>query len=135
MTLEPRPRVLLVDDHRGVLSVLQHLLERSCDVVDTVTRGTEVLEATARLQPDVVVLDVFIPGIDGWEVCRQIRSAMPATKVVVISAALDPDFMEKAVRMGATGFVQKSSAATNLLNAIYMAFRGKALGAVEGQVA
>ena len=72
-----RPRVLLADDHPSLLTALKRLLAPDCDVVGSVTDGAAALAETTRLQPDVVVLDVFMPGLDGLEVCRAITHTNP----------------------------------------------------------
>ena len=87
----PRPRVLL-DDHPEVLTALQRLLAPSCDVVGHVSDGPALLEAAKRLQPDVIVMDVRMPGSTGLETCRQVIEAVPRTKVVVLTAADDSAF-------------------------------------------
>ena len=121
-----RPRVLLADDHIDVLSAVQRMLEPSCEVVDRVTNGAAVLERVEHLMPDVVVLDITMPGLNGLEVCRQIKTAMPDIPVVILTANNDPEIKKSAFGAGASSFVLKHSMANDLLPAVRKAFFGDA---------
>ncbi|HMF96270.1 MAG TPA: response regulator transcription factor [Vicinamibacterales bacterium] len=118
-----RPRVLLADDHPALLKALRRLLQPACDVVGEVTVGTAVVDATQRLMPDVVVLDLAMPELNGLEACCQITNATPQTKVVILTATDDPDVRQRAIEMGAFAFVLKQFATTELPNAIERAVR------------
>lgn len=118
MSEESRPRVLLADDHSGILRVLQRILEPSCDVVGSVTQGSAVLAETKKLSPDVVVMDVSLPDVDGLDVCREIKGAVPQTKVIIITAANDAEISQKAFSVGASAFVLKHLMADELVDAI-----------------
>ena len=107
MPQKPRPRVLLADDHAGILTALQRMLEPSCDVVGRVTDGSALLEAAGRYQPDVIVLDVTMPEIDGLEACRQIMVAAPNTRIVFLTADDDAAVRQRALSLGASAFVLK----------------------------
>jgi len=113
-----RPRVLLADDHAGILRLMQRVLEPSCDVVGRVNTGSALLAETPKLRPDVVVLDVSLPDIDGLDVCRELKRATPQTKVVVLTAANDADIRQKAFSVGASAFVLKFLMADELIGAI-----------------
>jgi len=113
----------LADDHAAILNALERILERSCEIVGSVNRGGSLLEAATRLRPDVVVLDLSMPEIDGLEGCRQIKRVMPRTKVVVISAAYDAELSQEALSLGASAFVLKSLMARDLADAIRTALR------------
>lgn len=102
-----RPRVLLVDDHPAVAKAVGRLLSLDCDVVGTVMDAVSALEATGRLQPDVVVLDMNLPDGHGLDVCRQIAQAHPGTKVIVFTAINDQATRELALAAGASAFVSK----------------------------
>jgi DNA-binding NarL/FixJ family response regulator len=124
MPQETRPRVLLADDHAGILSALKRMLQPSCEVVESVTDGIAAVEAAARLKPDVLVLDLAMPGMGGIDACRQIKQATPNVKVVILTANNDPDLKREAFSVGASAFVLKKFMAEELLNAIRTAFLG-----------
>src|SRR5262245_55255214 len=84
-----RPRVLLADDDAGSLSVSLRVLSSSCEVVGSVVDGVALLEAAARLKPDVVVADVFMPRMNGLDACEQIKQTMPQTRIVLVTASDD----------------------------------------------
>jgi len=112
-----RPRVLLVDDHPGIVRALSRLLSTDCDVVGVMADGREAADAAARLQPVVIVVDLNLPDVSGLDVCRQIRDSNPRVKVVVISARIDEAIRDEALAAGASGFFEKS-AANELIEAI-----------------
>src|SRR5687768_14250701 len=112
---KPRPRVLLADDHAGMLSALRRMLEPSCDVVGLVMDGRALLEAAGRYQPDVIVLDVAMPEIDGLEACRQLMVAAPNTRIVFLTADDDAAVRQRALSLGASAFVLKYRAWEQLL--------------------
>lgn len=118
MHQETRPRVLLADDHAGILAALQRMLEPSCDIVGRVTDGAAALEAATRLKPDVVVLDLTLPEMNGLDACRQIKNVVPQTRVVVLTATDDAEIEKKAISVGASAFVLKYSLPDSLLKAI-----------------
>lgn len=102
-----RPRVLIADDHPGVLTSLQRLLAFDCDVVGTVNDGGALLEAVVRLQPDVVVADLHLPTVSGLDACRQLIRRNPALKVILLSGTDDADIAEHARSAGASAFLVK----------------------------
>jgi DNA-binding NarL/FixJ family response regulator len=112
-----RPRVLLVDDHPGIVQALGRVLSSACDVVGVIADGRDVAAAAARLQPVVIVVDVNLPNVSGLEVCRQMTQSNPRVKIVVISAMADDAIRDEALAAGASGFFDKS-AATELIVAI-----------------
>ena len=105
-----RPRVLLVDDHPGIVRALSRLLSTDCDVVGVMADGREAADAAARLQPVVIVVDLNLPDVSGLDVCRQIRDSNPRVKVIVISARIDEAIRDEALAAGASGFFEKSAA-------------------------
>ena len=113
-----RPRVLLVDDHPGVVKALARLLSPECDVVGVIADGREVADAAARLQPAVIVVDLNLPNVSGLDVCRQITQNNPRVKVIVITAMADDASRDEALAAGASGFVHKSAATDELIVAI-----------------
>ena len=114
----PRPRVLVADDHLGFLVAVQRLLEPSCDVVRTVQDGEALLEATADLKPDIVVVDIHMPYVNGLSACRQIKGATPEIKIIVLTGYSEPGTRERALNAGASAFVLKHSMADDLIPAI-----------------
>lgn len=120
-----RPRVLLADDHRLLRDAFSRLLEPECDVVGGVADGRAVLAEAVRLQPDIVVLDVAMPLLNGLDTARQLRQVMPKVKVIFLTMSEDPDIAAEAFRLGASGFLLKNSAASELLQAIREVFRGR----------
>ena len=121
-----RPRVLLADDHRLLREAFIKLLEPTCDVVGSVGDGRALLEAAPGLRPDIVVLDVSMPSLNGLDAARQLKRLMPAVKVIFLTVNEDPDLASEAFRAGASGFVLKGSAASELLQAIQDVSEGRA---------
>ena len=113
-----RPRVLIADDHRMLREAFARLLEAECDVVGSVADGRAVLAEAPRLGPDVVLMDVAMPLLDGLGAARQLRRAMPDVKVIFLTMNEDPDLAAEALRVGASGYLLKNSAASELLRAI-----------------
>jgi len=118
-----RPRVLLADDHAGILKLLRRILEPACEVVGQVNTGSALLAETPKLKPDVVVLDVSLPDMDGLDACHELKRATPQAKVVVLTAANDADIRQKAFRVGASAFVLKFLMADELISALEKALR------------
>ena len=113
-----RPRVLLADDHPGVVRALSRLLSFECDVVGTVSDGSEVAEAANNLQPVVVVVDVNLPNVNGLDVCREITRKSPRARVVVMSGMFDPEVVQAARTAGASGVFDKAAMGDKLVAAI-----------------
>jgi DNA-binding NarL/FixJ family response regulator len=120
-----RPRVLLADDHRLLREAFVKLLEPTCDVVGAVADGRALLTATPELRPDIVVMDFAMPQLNGLDAARQLKRLMPAVKVIFLTVNEDPDLAAEAFRAGASGFVLKGSAASELLQAIQDVFQGR----------
>jgi CheY-like chemotaxis protein len=113
--------VLLADDYAELLTAFKRLLAPSCDVVDCVADGDALFDSMARLHPDAIVLDLFIPPGNGLEICRRIKQIAPETMVIIVSASFDADFAEEARVAGASAFVNKAKAADELEPAIQRA--------------
>ncbi|MFO0807630.1 MAG: response regulator transcription factor [Gemmataceae bacterium] len=120
-----RPRVLLADDHRLLREAFEQLLKPECDVVGTVGDGRAALAAARELQPDIVVLDIAMPLLNGLDAARQLKSEMPKIKVIFLTMSEDPDVAAEAFRTGASGYLLKNSAASELLQAIREVYRGR----------
>jgi two-component system secretion response regulator SsrB len=121
----PRARVLLADDYADLLVAFKRLLAGSCEVVGSVADGDALFEAMARLQPDVVVVDLFIPPSSGLEICRHIKRVSPQTAVIIVSASADAEVAKEALRAGASAFVKKAAAADDLATAIQRAMASR----------
>jgi DNA-binding NarL/FixJ family response regulator len=121
---DERPRVLLADDHVGLLNAWTRLLEPTCDVIGSVRDGHALLEAADALKPDVIVADLAMPGVSGLDVCRAIKVSLPQTKVVLVTAGGDENVARAAFRAGASAFVLKYAAASDLQVAIARALSG-----------
>lgn len=119
------PRVILADDHTLVTEALQQLIAPHFDVVATVANGRALLESAISLKPDVIVVDVAMPLLNGLDACRQLTEKMPGVKLVLLTMNEDPELAVEAVNIGVHGYVLKKSAASELLQAIQAALRGK----------
>ncbi len=119
-----RIRVLLADDHHMVAEMLKSELSSSYDVVGTVTDGLELIEATRELRPDVVLLDIGMPHLNGLDAGMQIKKSMPAVKLIYLTMNLDPYVVRQAIRIGASGFLLKQGNAKELPEAIEKAMLG-----------
>ena len=113
-----RLRVLVADELPAVTSAITRLLSLECDVVGSVADGALLLEETQRLRPDVVLLDVNLPNVNGLAACREITETSPDIKVIVFTAVLDPATEDRAIAAGASAFVSKFAGAGDLLSTI-----------------
>ena len=113
-------RILVVDDHPVVRHGLRNLLRErpEWEVVDEAGDGVEAVEKAGRLNPDVVVLDVGMPRMDGLEACRRIRKNVPKSEVLIVTQHDSPQMMREALGAGARGYVVKSNVARDLLAAV-----------------
>jgi DNA-binding NarL/FixJ family response regulator len=115
----------VADDHRLLREAFVKLLEPDCDVVGAVADGRALLEAAPRLRPDIVVLDIAMPQLNGLDAARQLKRVMPGVKVIFLTVNEDPDLAAEAFRAGGSGFVLKNSAASELLQAIQDVSQGR----------
>ncbi len=113
-----RRRVLLADDHTLVLEAFEKLLEPEYAVVGSVSDGRSLLTAAAELKPDVIVLDIAMPLLNGLDAARQLKKTMPAIKLIFLTMNEDPDLAHEAFRIGASGYLLKTSASSELSKAI-----------------
>jgi len=120
-----RPRVLLADDHELLLGAFERLLAPECDIVGQVSDGRALVAAASTLQPDVIVLDIGMPLLNGLEAGRQIKRAQRNVKLVYLTMNEDPDLAAEAFRFGASGYVLKRSAASELMTAIREVTQGR----------
>lgn len=125
MKINYRPRVLLADDHLLVAEALKSLLAPEFDLVGVVQDGRALVEAAAKLKPDVIVADISMPQLNGIDALIQLRQAGDRVPVVFLTMHRDANFARRALDAGASGFVLKHSAPVELLIAIRVALEGK----------
>jgi len=131
-----RPRVLVADDHQMLVDALKRVLEPRCEVVGMASNGRELLKAAARLQPDIIVLDIAMPELNGLDAARHLKSSMPKLKIIFMTMNEDPDMVGEAFRAGASAFLLKQGAALELTDAIEKVLKGGSYvtpSASEGQ--
>ena len=120
-----RPRVIIADDHRIVVEGLRNLLEPEFELIGTVENGRALMDATTKLHPDVVVADISMPLLNGIEAVRQIKKKDPSVKVVFLTMHPDVIYCAEAFEAGASGYVLKHSAPSELITAIREALKGR----------
>ena len=120
-----RPRVLLADDHALLLGAFEKLLADECDVVGQVSDGRALVAAAEDLKPDVVVLDISMPLLNGLEAGRQIKQKLKKTKLVFLTMNEDADLAAEAFRSGASAYLLKRSGASELAVAVREVMRGR----------
>ncbi len=120
-------RILLADDHTVVRQGLRRLLEAEPDisVVGEAGTGREAVHLTRKLRPDVVVMDIAMPRLNGLEAARQIARAMPGARVLVLSSYSDDEYIRRLTEIGAAGYLLKQTAAADLIRAVREAKRGR----------
>jgi len=123
--MKHRPRIILADDHTMLLGAFRQLLEPRCEIVGTAGDGRELLELAASARPEIIVLDITMPRLNGIDACRQLRRKMPEVKFVFLTVNEDPDLAAEAINLGASGYLLKSSATSELFTAIEHARAGK----------
>ena len=120
-----RARILLADDHKEMRERAVSLLQEDFEVVGAVEDGRALLEAELRLQPDVCVVDISMPGICGLDAAAQLHARGSKTKIVVLTVYDDSDFLEAALKSGASAYVVKSRMTSDLCVAIHEALAGR----------
>jgi DNA-binding NarL/FixJ family response regulator len=120
-----RARVLLADDHRDFLAATARLLEPEFDVVDTVGDGQSLVENVPRHDPDLLVLDITMPRVNGIEAARQLTASGARAKIVFLTVHADEDYVREAQAAGGLGYVVKSRLASDLAPALWAALAGR----------
>jgi DNA-binding NarL/FixJ family response regulator len=113
-----RPRIFLADDHSLLLEAFSNLLEPKYEVVGTATDGRKMLQMVTKLLPDVVLMDIAMPNLNGFDAGEKLKKKLPDVKLVFLTVNEDPDMVTEAFRIGANGYLLKSSAASELFQAI-----------------
>jgi DNA-binding NarL/FixJ family response regulator len=124
---EPRPaaRILIADDHQLLADACKNLLEPEFLVVGAVTDGRDLADAVTVLKPDIVLLDIYMPGLNGLDAGEQVKKKRPSIKLIFLTMTLAADIAAEAFRRGASGYVLKQSAGTELLLAVRKVNRGE----------
>lgn len=120
-----RPRLLLADDHPLFLEGVRRLLEKTYDVVGTVADGKALITAAQNLRPDVIVVDISMPEMNGLAAAQAIRKTVPSAKFIVLSVHSDQAYVSEAFRVGVRGYVSKRAAAAELLTAVKQVLEGR----------
>jgi DNA-binding NarL/FixJ family response regulator len=120
-----RARILLADDHREMRDIVVQLLERDFDILQAVEDGPALLDAASRLNPDVCLVDISMPIINGIEVAAQLRESGSMVKIIMLTIHEDLDFVRAAFKCGASGYVVKSRMATDLRIAVQEVLAGR----------
>jgi two-component system response regulator NreC len=124
-TSSDRVRVLLVDDNRAILARVETVLATACQVVGSATNGPAAVSAALELEPDVIVLDVSMPGMSGFEVAVQLRTAGSSAAVVFLTVHDEEELITAARASGAMGYVVKPRIGSDLLTAVKEARAGR----------
>ena len=125
MIQSSKPRLLIADDHTLVLEGIRKLLENDVELVGTVEDGRALLPAVEQLRPDVILLDISLPLLNGIEACRQLMKSMPKARVIFLTMHADVVYVEEAFSAGGMGYLLKRSAASELKAAIETVMHGK----------
>jgi DNA-binding NarL/FixJ family response regulator len=120
-----RPRVLVADDHRAMLDSLVRLLSGEFEVVATESEGLAVVATAGRLEPDLLVLDIAMPGLNGIAAAAKLKESGSTAKVVFVTNLHDREFVDGSLALGDVGFVVKDRIVADLLPAIRQVLAGK----------
>ena len=125
MECHSRTRLLIADDHNLVAEACKNLVEPECEVVGIVNDGRAMLKAALQLRPEVVIVDIAMPLLNGLDAGEQVKQLLPATKLIYLTMNTDAAVAAEAFRRGASGYICKSAAATELITAIREVLAGK----------
>ncbi len=120
-----KPRILLGDDHGLILEGLRHVLEKDFEVVGVALNGRELVSEAEHLRPDAVLLDVSMPILNGMEAGRQIKTRNSQVKLIFVTQRSDRDYVQAALRMGASGYILKQGAAAEVRSALKEVLAGR----------
>lgn len=119
-----KPRVLLADDHTFVLEGFKKLLEEHCELVGAVEDGRALVDAVVGLQPQVVILDISMPRLNGIEAAKKLKKLLPEVKLIFVTMHAETVYVNEAFRAGASGYLLKQSAATELAQSVQSVLSG-----------
>jgi DNA-binding NarL/FixJ family response regulator len=125
LTMTNRSRILIADDHTLVAELCKRLLESEFDVVDTVSDGHALVRAAAQLKPDVVVVDVAMPVLNGLDAGQQVMQESRTVKLLYLTMNPDPEVAAEAFRRGASGYLLKTCAASEMVAAVRAVLQGR----------
>lgn len=120
-----KTRVLIADDHEKMLAEVRAVLSKDFEVVGTASNGREAIAEVRRLNPDVLVIDISMPVLDGLQAASQLRGKACGTKIIFLTVHEDQDYVDAAFAAGASGYVTKSHVTTDLVTAIREAVSGR----------
>lgn len=120
-----RPRVLIADDHAMIREAFEKLLEADCQVVGSVADGRALLDLAPKARPDIILLDISMPLLNGLDAGLQLKRMMPHVKLIFLTVNADPDFAKQAFRNGASAYLLKNCGAAELYTAIRAVLQGK----------
>ena len=120
-----RSRILIADDHKLVAELFMRLLAQDFDVVGIVGDGQSLVRAAAELKPDLILIDVWMPLLNGLDAGRQVKKMLPAVKLVYLTMNPDADVAAEAFELGALGYVLKTCAASEMTLAVHEVLRGR----------
>jgi DNA-binding NarL/FixJ family response regulator len=120
-----KPTVILADDHTLVLEGFRRLLETHCELLATVGDGHALLQAVAQHHPDIVILDISMPVMNGIEAARSLKAKFPTMKLVFVTMHADPAYLRAAFQAGASGYILKQSLSDELTQALHTVLRGQ----------
>jgi DNA-binding NarL/FixJ family response regulator len=123
--MTPRPRVVLADDHTMLLDAFRRLLEPQCEIVGTAGDGRALIELALNTNPDIIILDISMPRLNGMDACAQLRDKLPSVKFIFLTVNEDADLAAAAIELGASGYLLKNSASAELTLAIESAISGR----------
>ena len=123
--MSDRPRVLVADDHRAMLDSLVRLLSHDFDVVATVTDGLSAVAEAEHLEPDLLVLDIAMPGLNGIAAAARLKEQGSKAKIVFVTNMRDLEFVQQSLALGDVGFVAKDRLVADLLPAIRQVLAGQ----------
>lgn len=121
-----RPRVLVADDHPGMLDTLVRMLSSDFDVVAAVPDGVSAVAEAERLRPDLLVLDIAMPGLNGIAAATRLKESGSTAKVVLVTNMRDREFVQESLALGEVGFVVKDRLVADLIPAIHSVLAGEA---------